>query len=235
MASPRPHRAGPHGARRGPRREMTGAGGHGRMRSCPSSSDGTSTSADSQAASLAALRESPFRCELSLAPLVTSWTQTSAYSEFGRGPVPDIVREKVKHAPELTRVIEDLSVITQHKALVDLMMTAMSPPAFVAKDSPPSGHANALPVFGSRCQLCSFDGRTTSGPRTGWRSTSAPPPRVCLSAAWRGLMSTAQRPQVSSQVELASEGARARRMPGASTWGRPSQRPYWLRPILFSS
>jgi len=72
----------------------------------------------------------PFRTELSLAPLITFWTQTSAYSEFGRGPLPGIVREKVKQAPELTRVIEDLAVIGQHKALVDLMMTAMFPPAF---------------------------------------------------------------------------------------------------------
>ena len=35
----------------------------------------------------------PFRCELSLAPLITFWTQLSAYHEFGRGPVPGIVRE----------------------------------------------------------------------------------------------------------------------------------------------
>src|SRR5262249_54937153 len=70
----------------------------------------------------------PFRCELSLAPQITFWTQTSAYSEFGRGPLPAIVREKVKHVPEFTRAIEDLPVIGRHKALVDLMMTAMSPP-----------------------------------------------------------------------------------------------------------
>jgi len=72
----------------------------------------------------------PFRCELSLAPLISFWTQTSAYSEFGRGPLPGIVREKVKQTPELTGVIEDLSVIDKHKQLVDLMMTAMFPPAF---------------------------------------------------------------------------------------------------------
>jgi hypothetical protein len=30
----------------------------------------------------------PFRCELSLAPLITFWTQLSAYHEFGRGPIP---------------------------------------------------------------------------------------------------------------------------------------------------
>ena len=72
----------------------------------------------------------PFRCELSLAPLITFWTQTSAYHEFGRGPLPGIVREKVRHAPELAGAIEDLSIIAKHQELVDLMMSAMFPPAF---------------------------------------------------------------------------------------------------------
>ena len=72
----------------------------------------------------------PFRCELSLAALITFWTQLSAYHEIGRGPLPGIVREKVRQAPGLAGVIEDLSVIEKHKELVDLMMTAMFPPAF---------------------------------------------------------------------------------------------------------
>src|SRR5215831_2723288 len=72
----------------------------------------------------------PFRCELSLAPLITFWTQTSAYSEFGRGPLPGIIREKVRQAPELVGIIEDVSVIGRHQKLVDLMMSAMFPPAF---------------------------------------------------------------------------------------------------------
>jgi GAF domain-containing protein len=72
----------------------------------------------------------PFRCELSLAPLITFWTQLSAYHEFGRGPIPGIVREKAREAPELAGLIEDLSVIDKHRAFVDLMMTAMFPPAF---------------------------------------------------------------------------------------------------------
>ena len=117
-------------ARRGPRPERTGAGGYGRMGPWRSSAIAPPLRPIRQPAPPAALRGFPFRCELSLAPLITFWTQTSAYSEFGRGPLPGIVREKVKHAPELTRVIEDLSVIAQHKALVDLMMTAMFPPAF---------------------------------------------------------------------------------------------------------
>jgi hypothetical protein len=72
----------------------------------------------------------PFRCELSLAPLITFWTQTSAYHEFGRGPIPGIVREKAREAPELAGSIEDLSVVEKHRAFVDLMMTAMFPPGF---------------------------------------------------------------------------------------------------------
>jgi len=72
----------------------------------------------------------PFRCELSLAPLITFWTQTSAYREFGRGPLPGIIREKVRQAPELNGVIDDVSIIAKHQDLVDLMMSAMFPPAF---------------------------------------------------------------------------------------------------------
>jgi hypothetical protein len=72
----------------------------------------------------------PFRTELSLAPLIRFWTQLSAYSELGRGPLPGIIREKVKQAPELSAVIDDVSAIARHQQLVDLMMTAMFPPAF---------------------------------------------------------------------------------------------------------
>src|SRR5215468_6658919 len=72
----------------------------------------------------------PFRTELSLAPLVRFWTQLSAYSELGRGPLPEIIRERIKQAPELSAVIDDVSVIAKHQQIVDLMMTAMFPPGF---------------------------------------------------------------------------------------------------------
>src|SRR5215510_5623245 len=72
----------------------------------------------------------PFRTELSLTPLIRFWTQLSAYSELGRGPLPGIIREKIKQAPELSAVIDDVSVIAKHRQLVDLMMSAMFPPAF---------------------------------------------------------------------------------------------------------
>ena len=72
----------------------------------------------------------PFRCELSLAPLITFWTQLSAYHELGRGPVPGLVREKARAAPELGKVIDDLSLIEKHRPFVDLMMSALFSPGF---------------------------------------------------------------------------------------------------------
>src|SRR6266436_4826783 len=88
---------------------------------------GTAASRDGAGPDAAAF---PFRCELSLAPLITFWTQLSAYHEFGRGPIPGLVREKAREAPELAGVIDDLSVIGKHQTFVDLMMTALFPPAF---------------------------------------------------------------------------------------------------------
>ena len=87
-------------------------------------------SADVAARPGASLTALPFRTELSLAPLIRFWTQFSAYSELGRGPLPAIVRERIKQAPELSTVIDDLSVIAKHQPLVDLMMSAMFPPGF---------------------------------------------------------------------------------------------------------
>src|SRR5215510_5704705 len=72
----------------------------------------------------------PFRCELSLAPLITFWTQLSAYHELGRGPIPGLVRERARTAPELSTVIDDESVIERHRAFVDLIMSALFPLAF---------------------------------------------------------------------------------------------------------
>src|SRR4029434_7147176 len=93
---------------------------------------GSLTSRSTTAAGASAMDPAafPFRCELSLAPLITFWTQLSAYHEFGRGPIPGLVREKAREAPELAGVIEDVSVVDKHRAFVDLMMTAMFPPAF---------------------------------------------------------------------------------------------------------
>jgi hypothetical protein len=50
-------------------------------------------------------------------PLITFWTQFSAYHEFGRGPIPGLVREKARVAPELAEVTDDLSVIEKHRGV----------------------------------------------------------------------------------------------------------------------
>jgi hypothetical protein len=47
--------------------------------------------------------------------LITFWTQLSASHEFGRGPIPGLVREKARAAPELAKVSDDLSVIEKHR------------------------------------------------------------------------------------------------------------------------
>src|SRR5262249_50064283 len=86
--------------------------------------------ADAGVASPPHLEPFPFRCELSLAPLITFWTQVSAYSAFGQGPLPGIIRDKVRQAAELSGIIDDVSIIGKHQKLVDLMMSAVFPPAF---------------------------------------------------------------------------------------------------------
>src|SRR5499433_2247642 len=89
-----------------------------------------SESAAGRAATPADPAPFPFRSDLSLAPLITFWTQLSAYHEFGRGPIPGLVRDKARTAPELAAVITDESVIEHHRAFVDLIMSALFPPAF---------------------------------------------------------------------------------------------------------
>src|SRR5438034_2572705 len=104
----------------------------------------------------------PFRCELRLAPLITSWTQLSAYHEFGRGPIPGLVREKARATPELAEVIDDLSVIEKHRAFVDLMMSALFPPAFWEQEYGAALFPFQLRAFYAtppfRCSLGSADG-----------------------------------------------------------------------------
>ena len=51
------------------------------MATAGSLTSGSTTAAGASAMDPAAF---PFRCELSLAPLITFWTQLSAYHEFGR-------------------------------------------------------------------------------------------------------------------------------------------------------
>src|SRR5258705_8620465 len=82
----------------------------------------------------------PFRCELSLAPLITFWTQLSAYHEFGRGPIPGLVRAKAREAPELAGVSHHLSGVGKPQTIVGLSVCRLFPPPFC-------GHEYAAALF----------------------------------------------------------------------------------------
>ncbi|HEY3067244.1 MAG TPA: GAF domain-containing protein [Methylomirabilota bacterium] len=88
-----------------------------------------SQTTDLQAALHAQQRAFPFRSELSLAPLVAFWTRTSTADGSAKAAVARIVSDEVQKAPELLETIDDIRVIERHAELVDLLMTAVFPPA----------------------------------------------------------------------------------------------------------
>ncbi len=71
----------------------------------------------------------PFTCELSLAPLVAFWQQAISDQHPVHGALVRQVREALQKAPALLQPIEDFSVLSAHKDLVDTLMTAVFPPA----------------------------------------------------------------------------------------------------------
>ena len=71
----------------------------------------------------------PFRCELTLEPLVAFWTSTQAAEGSAKSALARIVNDEIRTAPELTRPIEDTSVIERHRDLVDVLMSAVFPRA----------------------------------------------------------------------------------------------------------
>jgi hypothetical protein len=71
----------------------------------------------------------PFTCKLSLKPLVDFWTQVGSGEHTMRGMLARLVQDQVRQVPELLEPLEDPTVITQHKELVDLLMTIVFPPA----------------------------------------------------------------------------------------------------------
>jgi len=76
----------------------------------------------------AELEAFPFRIELSLAPLVASWTAEAAGHGAAAG-LARLVEDEVRKAPELLAPIDDPAVLDRHRELVDLLMTRVFPPA----------------------------------------------------------------------------------------------------------
>jgi hypothetical protein len=93
-------------------------------------SDGSATSVD--LGTLTAKRGDPFpfRCELSLRPLVDFWRGDFAGSEGSVcAALGSLISEAVKAAPELENPLESREVLERHEGIVDSLMAAVFAPA----------------------------------------------------------------------------------------------------------
>src|SRR2546421_3142261 len=72
----------------------------------------------------------PFKSEVSLAPLLAFWAKKYGDDTSPKGAFVRTVREQVEQVPELLNPITDLSVIQRNRALVDVLMGGIFPPAF---------------------------------------------------------------------------------------------------------
>ena len=72
----------------------------------------------------------PFKSRLSLKPLLEFWEGLLAEGKGGMTSLEPIIRQKLENAPELREPIENLAVLENHRELIDLLMSAVFPPAF---------------------------------------------------------------------------------------------------------
>jgi GAF domain-containing protein len=78
--------------------------------------------------------EFPFQCQLSLAPLVAFWNQAAVSGHPAKAALAKQILGELQQVAELLEPIEDLSLIERHKGLVDLLMSAVFPPASWDRD-----------------------------------------------------------------------------------------------------
>lgn len=78
--------------------------------------------------------EFPFKCVLSLSPLVDLWDQAMSEGQPLKAALAKKIHEELKKAPELLGPIEDLSVIEKHRELVEMLMSIVFPLAFWERD-----------------------------------------------------------------------------------------------------
>ncbi len=79
-------------------------------------------------------REFPFKCVLSLVPLINFWNRASSKGQNVTAALCNTIHERLKKAPELLEPIEDLSVLDRHKELVDALMTVVFRPSTWGQD-----------------------------------------------------------------------------------------------------
>jgi hypothetical protein len=81
---------------------------------------------------LAAILDSqkfPFKCVPSLAPLIDFWNQMVSGNQTFRATLAGKIQEELIKVPELSGPLEDLSILSKHKELVDVLMSVIFPPS----------------------------------------------------------------------------------------------------------
>jgi GAF domain-containing protein len=76
----------------------------------------------------------PFKSRLSLKPLLDFWEGLLAEGKCGMHLMEPVIRQKLEKAPELREPIDALSLLEKHQKLVELLMSAVFPPAFWESD-----------------------------------------------------------------------------------------------------
>lgn len=76
----------------------------------------------------------PFKCVLSLAPLVKVLTEQLCFTRMDMAGLGGNVREEIESRPELLEPITDLSFFDEHASVVDRLMSVVFPPAYWNQD-----------------------------------------------------------------------------------------------------
>ena len=71
----------------------------------------------------------PFSCELSLAPLIEYWQQSGSHSHPAHKAFNTKIQNGIRNAPALLEPLSDLSILDDHRELVDSLMSAVFPAA----------------------------------------------------------------------------------------------------------
>ncbi|RMF88568.1 MAG: GAF domain-containing protein [Nitrospinota bacterium] len=76
-----------------------------------------------------AIREFPFPCHLSLAPLFARWERVVEGKQQAKALLFAQIQAELEKTPALLEPITDLSLIEKHRELIDVLMTLVFPPA----------------------------------------------------------------------------------------------------------
>src|SRR6266545_371060 len=96
-------------------------------------SDQASSSTDLRSFLAQAMKEFPFACEFSLAPLVAFW-ERAARQHSAQGALARSLQERLRQAPELAAPVLDPAVLDSHRDLLAALMSAIFPPASWEED-----------------------------------------------------------------------------------------------------